>query len=401
MLTAQWRKCTPLRYASYLAMVTTVASLISLSEAEAQTPATRPATFLAGADVSMLPQLELSGAVYRDDAGEPADALRVLREAGINVFRLRLFVDPSDDFNGTWGAVQDLEEVRVVAQRVQAMGAALLLDLHYSDTWADPSKQFKPAAWKDLPFDALEQRVHDYTAEVLASLANDGVIPDYVQVGNEIAGGTLWPDGGIGERGFGTSEEQWSRLARLLNAGARAVREADPDIRIVTHIHGGGRENLPIWFFNAAIEHGVDFDIAAVSHYPAFDDELVHLRANLNAVAKLGKPVLVAELAYPSAPDQDVGENPPYPMSPQGQVAFLNEVIEVVRDVPDGRGLGLIWWYPEAVPAGDRHIYRDGREGLFDSEGFPKPAMKTLGGAASGGPRAHAHESVEAAGSRR
>src|SRR5205814_10305657 len=137
--------------------------------------------------------------------------------------------DPATDFNSSYGATQDLKYVRALSRRIKSANGKFLLDLHYSDTWADPGKQFKPARWKDLPFDALVKQVHDYTADVLKTLADDGALPDMVQVGNEITGGILWPDGKVLDAAPEHEAEQWQRFATLLNAGAKAVREAQTD----------------------------------------------------------------------------------------------------------------------------------------------------------------------------
>ena len=131
-------------------------ALLLFAAAAPAAPATRP--FYAGADVSMLPELEAAGAAYRRDDGTPGDAITILSDHGVNLFRLRLFVDPTDDFTESWGATQDLATVRKLAGRVKASGAAFLLDLHYSDTWADPAHQTKPAAWAELHGEALERK---------------------------------------------------------------------------------------------------------------------------------------------------------------------------------------------------------------------------------------------------
>ena len=153
-------------------------------------PSTAPPPFMLGADISALASLERQGVTYRDADGKPADAIAILRRHGWNAFRLRLFVNP----NGRGGVVNSLEYTRALAARVKASGATLMLDIHYSDTWADPQHQVKPAGWAELDFDALAQRVEEYTRDVIAELKRHGAAPDIVQIGNEITGGTLWPD---------------------------------------------------------------------------------------------------------------------------------------------------------------------------------------------------------------
>src|SRR5690606_22032014 len=155
------------------------------------------------------------GAVYRVDS-VPSDAIQALRDHGMNWFRLRLFVDP----DGENVVVNDLAYTIELAKRIKASGAKFLLDFHYSDTWADPGKQYKPAAWEGLDFDALIAKVESYTREVMETMASQGVAPDMVQIGNEITGGMLFPDGKLWVDRSKTDEE-FDRLAALLKAGIR------------------------------------------------------------------------------------------------------------------------------------------------------------------------------------
>src|SRR5262245_37166631 len=145
-------------------MLTTTAISAAPPAPPATTSRSQP-PFIAGGDISMLPEIEKSGGVFRDREGKAGDALDIMRAGGMNLFRVRLFVNPETDFNKSHGATQDLPYVVALSKRIKASGASLLLDLHYSDTWADPGKQFKPEAWKIFgsDFDALEKQVHDYT----------------------------------------------------------------------------------------------------------------------------------------------------------------------------------------------------------------------------------------------
>jgi arabinogalactan endo-1,4-beta-galactosidase len=252
--------------------------------------------------------------------------------------------------------------------------------LHYSDTWADPGKQFKPARWKDLPFDSLVQQVHDYTADVLKTLATNGALPDMVQVGNEITGGMLWPDGKVLNASPESEAQQWQRFAALLNAGAKAVREAQSPnhpIRIVLHIHGGGKAGLPKWFFEKLDRNPVDYDVIALSFYPAWDDSMDALKQNISDVITLsGKNVLIAETSYPWKQLPDIKDKPMrWPQTPEGQKQFLHDLKAVLADAPQHKAIGFVWWYPEAVPAGSLNIWRNGFEALFDETGKPLPAL--------------------------
>jgi arabinogalactan endo-1,4-beta-galactosidase len=348
----------------------------------AGTVAAAAETFYAGADVSMLPEIEKAGGVYRDD-GKETDTITVLRARGCNLFRVRLFVDPDPDFQKTDGATQDLTYVRALAKRIKAAGAAFLLDIHYSDRWADPSHQDTPRAWRDLDFDALERKVNEYTGSVLKDLADNGVAPEMVQVGNEIASGMLWPQGRIGGSKSPAEEQaQWARLARLINAGSRAVRDASTPqrrIRVVVHIHGGGRAGLPKWFLGKLHANPVDYDILALSFYPAWEDSLDALKQNMrDVVTDWGKDVLIAETSYAWKEMGGIKNRAlmTWPMTPDGQAQFVRDLATAIKAVPSNKGIGFVWWYPEAIPVKSLHIWRNGAEGLFDEQGRPLPALK-------------------------
>ena len=337
--------------------------------------------FYVGADVSMLPELEKAGAVYTD-GGAPGDDIKILRRHGINLFRIRLFVDPQHDVTKDWGATQGLANLRALARRVKASGAAFLLDLHYSDTWADPGNQSKPKAWADLHGAALERKVHDYTAGVLATLKANGTLPNLVQVGNEITPGMLWPDGKLDGKTPAEADAQWAAFAGLMKAGVSAVREAataEHPIKIMVHIDGGDRQGLTKWWFDHFKKFGVDYDLIGLSFYPAASGEgaFGHLKANLAAAATYGKGVIVAEVAYPYR-DATLKPGGIWPATPAGQAAAMKDVVRTVRVLPAGRG--VIYWYPEARPVKGLDVWMGGSYGLFDAKGEALPALRALGG---------------------
>ena len=338
------------------------------------------APFLAGADISMLPTIEKAGGIFRQD-GKPADALKIFHDHGCNLFRVRLFVKPNPDFKATDGAIQDLDYVRALAKRIKATGGKFLLDIHYSDTWADPGKQFTPAAWTSLDFPALQQQVHDYTASVLQDLQSNNAMPDMVQVGNEITAGILWPQGKVLDAPPDQEQSQWAKFAQLENAGAKAVREAsttDHPIRIVLHIHGGGRVGLPKWFFEKFNRNPVDYDIVGLSFYPAWSDSIDALKQNMiDVVQATGKDVLIAETSYPWREMEGVQQSDAmrWPLTQAGQKQFVLDLTKTIKAAPDHHGLGFIWWYPEALPVPGLRIWRTGAEALFDQNGNALPAL--------------------------
>jgi arabinogalactan endo-1,4-beta-galactosidase len=345
-------------------------------------------TLTNGADISMLSEIERAGGVFRDENGTPGDEISILRAHGCQLFRVRLFVDPDPNYSKTDGATQDLSTVRALGKRIKAAGGQFMLDIHYSDTWADPGHQIKPKAWEGLDFDALEKRVGQYTSDVLKDLIGSGAAPDMVQVGNEITAGMIWPDGNVLNVPAEKEQLQWKQFARLFNAGAKAVRAASSassahPMRIILHIHGGGREGLPKWFFGKFDTAGSDFDIIGLSFYPAWGDSIDALKQNLSdVIGTYGKDVLIAETSYPWRPLPDIKAGPPmlWPQSPQGQEKFVRDLSAVIRAAPGGHGLGFMWWYSDAIQVPTKmRIWRTGSEALFDSDGKALPALGAFG----------------------
>jgi arabinogalactan endo-1,4-beta-galactosidase len=331
--------------------------------------------FLFGGDISMLTKIEALGGVFRED-GEPDDPLAIFRRNGFNIARLRLFVNP----NHQNAVVNDLPYTLALARRVKAARMQFLLDIHYSDTWADPGHQTKPAAWKDLDFDALVKKVHSYTSDVLDACQRNGTPPDMVQIGNEIRPGFLWPDGKLYGDSPGSPEERWERFARLLKAGIAAARSAEGSPRVMIHIDKGGKSAATKRFFTGLQEHEVDFDVIGLSYYPWWHGSMADVRKNLHETARaFGKDIVVVETAYPYRGERWAKEpNMAWPISPEGQRAFLSELVAVVRGVPDDRGIGVVWWYPESLPVKGLHVWRGGSNALFDSDGNALPALGVL-----------------------
>jgi arabinogalactan endo-1,4-beta-galactosidase len=330
--------------------------------------------FLVGADVSALATFEAHGAVYRR-GGKQSDALRILRAEGVNCFRLRLFVAPDHQD----GVTNDLEYTLALAKRVKATGAALLLDIHYSDTWADPAKQIKPAAWKGLSFEELKAQVRAYTGAVLKRFATEGVCPDYVQLGNEITNGLLWPDGQVE---FARAEDHaaWERLGGLLRAAHEGMSDAFPTgARPVTilHIESPQQRERALWFCREAVAAGVPFDWIGMSYYPEWHGTIPQLAQTLTELAReFRKPIVVAETAYPWTTDEHWNglSQMTWPLTPDGQRRFLRDVLAVVRALPNGLGRGVIYWHPESVQVADMPVWLGGSCALFDRKGKVLPA---------------------------
>lgn len=337
--------------------------------------------WFAGADVSALTRIEQAGGVFRD-SGRVTDALAALRARGSNTFRLRLFLAP----NNTEVQVNDLPYTIALAQRAKATGATLLLDFHYSDTWADPGHQITPAAWAALDIDSLEQRVEDYTASVLAQFKSAGVLPALVQVGNEIDGGLLWPLGQIGMGGAGEAAAE-VRFGRLLRAGVRGVRRAtgpSDSVRIVLQYSQGANTEKTQWFFDIVAAQGVAYDIIGFSYYPWWHGPLSELQRSLTATAlRYDKDIIVVETSYPwragFAPGGTFASAMTWPVSVAGQLQFTRDVAAAVAATPNGHGKGVIWWYAEAIRVPQPlFIYGDGALALFSDSGTVLPAAAAM-----------------------
>ncbi|MEN6308663.1 MAG: glycosyl hydrolase 53 family protein [Anaerohalosphaeraceae bacterium] len=337
------------------------------------------AGFLGGGDVSMLTKVEQAGVVFKDD-GQAEELIKLMQDNGCSCFRLRLFVNP----NGRGGVVQDIPYTIALAKRIKAAGAVFMLDLHYSDTWADPAHQIKPAAWKDLPFEELVKTVESYTAGTIAEFKKQDALPELVQIGNEIQPGFLWPEGRLDDK----DPNSWPQFTGLLKAGIRGVRQAtrpEDKVKIIIHIAAGGEWDKTDRFFTNCQKYGVEYDIIGQSFYPWWHGTMDELKDNLARTAeKFKKDIMVVETAYPW---QDVTnfearaerlEAMTWEKSPAGQKAFLEELIRTVRETPDGRGIGVLWWYPESVPMKQAGGWNGGITALFDAEGNALPAMKSF-----------------------
>jgi arabinogalactan endo-1,4-beta-galactosidase len=294
-----------------------------------------------GADISSLKKSEDLGGVYRDENGTPMDALQILRDHGLNYARLRVWVDPADGYHNK-------ERILEMALRLKEHGIKLLVDFHYSDNWADPGKQIKPAAWEDYDFEQLKQALYDHTFDVCDSLAAQGTPPDMVQVGNEINAGMLWPDGHTYD------PPNWDNLAALLSAGYEAVKACSPETQVMLHIAEGGDNELARWWFDSITRRDVPFDVIGISYYPYWHGSLGELQYNLNDItARYDRDVIVVETAYAFTNDDDDNfpniatqelMHPYYPFTPEGQRAMLRDVMAIVRAVEGGRGLGVFYW---------------------------------------------------------
>ena len=293
-----------------------------------------------------------------------------------------------------------------LAKRAKERGLDVLLNLHYSDFWADPGRQMKPKAWYDYTGKRLESAVYDFTVAVLREFQREGIFPDMVQVGNGLSNGLLWPDG---------KRPDFESIAQLVNAGIHGVRDTLPDIPVMIHLGNGGNARLyQEWFDNYFASDGDDFEVMGLSYDPFLHGSLEDLEYNMNDIAlRYGKELLVAEASmgyttedYASyeklEPSKRIGmavrqknmKKMDYPVTKQGQADFMKDFIERIRRVPKGLGKGFFYWEPAWIPtpgsgwaaeASLKYMKDAGpcgnkwaNQALFDYEGRPLPALDVI-----------------------
>lgn len=268
-----------------------------------------------GADISFLPELEARGMKFSENRVEK-DAIQILKDHGFNYVRLRIFNDPARDSGYSPGkGFCDLSNTLKMAKRVKAAGMKLLLDFHYSDYWADPGKQYKPAAWRKYSFEELKKAVYDYTKDVIQQLKDQGTVPDMVQVGNEINHGIVWPEGNV---------SNFDGLAQLINAGTAAVKSVDPAIIMMLHVALGGQNDESVFFIDNMVARGVHFDVIGESYYPKWHGTPEDLETNLDDLARrYNRDVIVVEYSHRK-----------------------EEVNKIAFEVTGGKGKGTCIWEP-------------------------------------------------------
>lgn len=353
--------------------------------------------FIKGVDISSLIEVERCGGRFYD-RGVRRDAVEIFRDYGINTVRVRIWNDPYSEDGEPYGAGEnDAATSLMIAKRATDAGMGVLMDFHYSDFWADPGKQFKPKAWEHLGAAELAAAVYAYTKETVGAFLEQGVNVTMVQVGNEVTNGLLWPEG---------KAPDFDKIARLIGAGIRAVRDADADrrgrgaeesraigvgisggnkragdavkvagnaddaIRVMVHLdRGTDAEQFRSWF-GEFTKRCTDFDVIGMSYYPFWNGSIAELKACMDEMAETyGKDVILAEISsgftmedyqererlaaserkgYATKPP--LTENLAFPITPQGQADFIRTVMENICRVKDGHGKGFVWWEPAWLP---------------------------------------------------
>ena len=358
-----------------------------------------------GVDISTyLEELE-HGAVYLD-GDRPVDPLEAFVANGVNWLRIRVWNDPKSEAGEPYLAGNcDIDHYIRLATLAKKKGFHLLMDLHYSDFWADPGKQFLPKAWRDFDIDKMTGAVYAFTRECLEKAKAAGVAPEMIQVGNEITNGMLWPLGKLelpdGTRG------NYDNFCRLVDAGCRACREVTPRARIVLHLERSNDKGVYQEFFTQMANANIDYDIIGASYYPYWHGTPEKLFANLRACRVFGKEIMIVELGYGYTMDaynQDgekkrlvidaerayvPGVTEHYPLTPEGQAAYLRHILSRAREEEIG---GVFYWEPLWIPgdgicwasrAGQAYIHEEGKstanewanQCLFDYQGRKLPGF--------------------------
>lgn len=308
--------------------------------------------FIKGMDISMQDELENNGALYYLN-NECKDIFEMFSKCGVNYIRLRIWDNPYTLDNVAYGGgTNDLKTTIKLAKRIKKHNMKFLLDIHYSDFWVDPAKQTKPKRWQSLEFSDLLNEVYIYTKNILEELEKEKVLPDMIQIGNEITNGLLWPDGHF---------TNTRNMALLLKQGIKAVREFNKNIKIILHLDFGTDNKMYNNWFSKTLEYSLDFDIIGMSYYPFWNGSLEDLLFNMNDMSKkFNKDIIICEtsIGYTLSKlgldemifTSDLEEKTPYEATKKGQMEFLKDLFNTVRNVCNDRGLGVFYWEPSWLP---------------------------------------------------
>ena len=333
----------------FLFALTVACKKSAITDNPVPTPPVSNNEFIKGADISWITEMEAAGRKFYNNAGSEQDCMQILKDLGMNTIRLRVWVNPSNGWNNT-------ADVIAKAIRAKNIGMKILIDFHYSDTWADPGKQAKPAAWTTKDFAALKQSLVDHTGSVLNALKSNGITPAWVQVGNETNDGMLWPEG--------KASVNMNNFAQLVNAGYNAVKAIDTSIKVIVHISNGWDNNLFRWIFDGLKANGAQWDVIGMSLYPTLTNwSTLNSQCLINMndmVARYNKDVMIVETGM--SWDQ-----------PSACYSFLSDLITKVKSVSGGHGLGVLYWEPEAY-----NNWQGYTLGAFDNSGKPTAALNAF-----------------------
>ena len=321
--------------------------------------------FVRGADVSWLTEMEASGRKFYDSKGKERECMELLRELGMNAIRLRVWVDPE---NG-WCSKED---VIAKAWRAHNLGYRLMIDFHYSDTWADPGRQTKPAAWQDYTVDQLLEAIAAHTKDVLTALKDRGITVEWVQVGNETHQGMLFPDGNTNKGGA-------ANFAKMIAAGYDAVKEIYPDAQVIVHLDQGNDANLYNGIFDGLVTNDGKWDIIGMSLYPGEEPSKDNNLTEWNEIDKNGKTwqqlnddcienmkTLIAKYNT-KVMMCEIG----IPWNYEEAEAFYTDFITKAKTVEGC--LGVFAWEPQCYAGWNGY-----QKGMFNDEGYPTNSLNAF-----------------------
>lgn len=311
--------------------------------------------FLAkGADIGWLQQMEATGYVFYDSYGEPGDCLDILKDHGINSIRLRVWVNPDDN---PWSGHNSIEEVAVMAKRAYDMGFKLMINFHFSDSWADPGKQNKPRAWQGYSSAELVEAVYHHTLNSLMLLKQNQINVDWVQVGNEIPSGMLWPEG---------HTDNFPQLASFINSGYNGVKDVYKDAQVIVHLDQGNNSSRFRNFFDQLTSLNGKYDLIGMSYYPYwlntdYKENIDDLKANiLDMVGRFDKDIMITEIGG-------------LDIEPDNTYHMIRNVIEILEAVPGGRGKGVFYWEPQGARSWSKY-----KLSAWGSDGKPTKALQAF-----------------------
>ena len=339
-----------------------------------------------GGDISCLTDNEAKNALYLDFEGKACPALDLFRQEKLNAMRVRLFVNPSDYPNNDSNACQDLDYVISLSKRIKEAGFKLMLDFHYSDTWADPAKQWTPKAWETLSDDELYTKIYEYTKETLQKMKDEGVAPEFIQTGNEISYGMLWGKEGSSnlKKCYMGKTANWNRFTTLLKKAGKACREVCPDAKIILHTERAAQTNVLTNFYDRMNTDNVDYDIIGLSYYPAWHKDIATLETAIKTLESryTDKKIMIVEVGYAyswALEDADYDYTWKYPATEAGQKAFTDDLITMLNKHDSVNG--LFWWWMEynAYPWDDTRMDNWWYAPLYDGNtGMPLAALSSL-----------------------
>ena len=318
-----------------------------------------------GIDVSTYFEELEHGAKYYDGDVE-VQPLDLFRLNGVDCMRIRVWVAPYDENGNPYLAgTCDLANFIKLAKLAQSKGYSIMLDIHYSDFWCDPAKQLIPKSWEQNDLDKLVKQVYNYTVDVLKTAKKNGIELEYIQVGNEITNGFLWPLGYLVKMPDDT-RTNYHNLIKLLKAGIKGCRKVTPETPIILHLERSYDQKIYNEFFTKMAEADVDYDIIGYSYYPYWHGTFEQFYANVDMCKKFGKRQMVVELGYAFTLEDYVknehggahlvvsednvetfGFVKEYPMTPEGQVHFTEDFLKMAEE----HGIeGVYWWEPLWIP---------------------------------------------------